>query len=76
MSAAEIIEQIRGLPAEERRDLAELIWVQFGDFDNDLTPEQAAELDRRLEEYRQNPNDGSPWEEVKARLEAQLRRKP
>ncbi len=76
MSATEIIEQIRGLPAEERRDLAELIWVQFGGFDDDLTPEQAAELDRRLEEYRQNPNDGSPWEEVKARLEAQLQRKP
>jgi putative addiction module component (TIGR02574 family) len=37
------------------------------------TPEQIAEVDRRLEEYRQNPALGSSWEEVKARILGQKR---
>jgi putative addiction module component (TIGR02574 family) len=35
-----------------------------------LTPAQAAELDRRLESYRQSPAAGASWEEVKARIQA------
>jgi putative addiction module component (TIGR02574 family) len=31
-----------------------------------ITPEQIAEVERRLEEYPKNPDLGSSWEEVKA----------
>ena len=33
-----------------------------------LTDAHRADLQRRLEEYRDDPLAGSPWEEVKARL--------
>ena len=33
-----------------------------------LTAAQREELDRRLEDYRQHPDEGSPWEEVRSRI--------
>jgi Putative addiction module component len=36
--------------------------------DSSLTEDQKAELDRRLEEHRKNPNDTIPWEVVKENL--------
>lgn len=39
-----------------------------------LTPAQREELVRRLEDYRQNPGEGSPWEEVRSRILAGGRR--
>ena len=72
MSETEIIEQMRGLPTEKKRGVLEKIWTEFGDelgwVDRDLTPEQAAELDRRLAEFEQNPHEGVPWEQVEADL--------
>jgi len=72
MSETEIIEQMRGFPAEKKRGVLERIWTEFGDelgwVDPDLTPEQAAELDRRLAEFEKNPHAGIPWEQVEADL--------
>lgn len=72
MSETEIIEQMRGLPTEKKRDVLEKIWTEFGDelgwVDPDLSPEQAAELDRRLAEFEKNPHQGIPWEQVEADL--------
>lgn len=64
MSKMEILEELRRMPAAERREFVETIDLEFGDFDDELTPEQAAELDRRAEEFRQNPQAGIPWEQV------------
>jgi len=65
MSAAEILDQIRRLPPAEQYEVAEKIWEEFGDFDDELTPQQAAELERRAEEFRKNPQDSIPWEQLR-----------
>ncbi len=70
MSATEILEAAKALPKEERIKLAQDFWeiiVEDG-YDPDLTPEQAAELDRRLADFEANPHAGIPWEQVKADL--------
>jgi putative addiction module component (TIGR02574 family) len=68
MSASEILEQIRRLPPEEQYEVAERVWEEFGDFDDDLTPEQIAELERRAADALKNPGRGTPWETLKAEL--------
>jgi len=68
MSASEILEQIEKLPPAERQEVAELVMEKYGSLDEALTPEQAAELDRRLAEFEKNPRDGIPWEQVEADL--------
>jgi putative addiction module component (TIGR02574 family) len=64
MSKMEILEELRRMPEAERRELVETIDLEFGDFNDDLTPEQATELERRAEEFRKNPQAGIPWEKV------------
>jgi putative addiction module component (TIGR02574 family) len=70
MSAAEILEAAKALPQEERIKLAQDFWeiITEEGYDPDLTPEQAAELDRRLADFEANPSEGIPWEQVKAEL--------
>jgi putative addiction module component (TIGR02574 family) len=68
MSASEILEQIEQLPPKEQHEVAEKVLEKYGNFDDELTPEQAAELDRRLAEFEKNPREGIPWEQVEADL--------
>jgi len=65
MSATEILEELRRMPAAERRELVETIEIEFGDTDDELTPEQVAELDRRAEDALRNPGRGIPWEQLR-----------
>ena len=71
MSAAQVLEQIDKLPFEEQREVFEQLRDKFDDFDDELTAEQIAELERRAEELRKNPEAGIPWEQ--ARDEARRR---
>ena len=60
----------KDLSIEERIMLIEEIWdsiVAEQDMP-ELTEEQKAELDRRLESYRKNPDESVTWESVKSRL--------
>jgi len=66
-----LLEQAKALPVSDRARLAQELWeslIESG-YDPQITPEQRAELDRRLKDHRQNPNDVAPWDTVKANLE-------
>ena len=73
---ASLLQAAKALPLPERIELAEALWEDIAEegYDPPLTPAQAIELDRRLEEHRRNPQTGIPWEQVKAELEEKYRR--
>jgi len=75
MSRAEILEELRRMPEAERRELVETIEMEFGDFNDELTPEQITELDRRAEDALRNPGRGKPAEQVFAEIDKRLRSK-
>jgi putative addiction module component (TIGR02574 family) len=60
------------LPASERIEIAMALWESLSDTEREaelsLTPEQAAELDRRLAEHVANPGSAIPWDEVRRKL--------
>ena len=68
MSATEILEQIRRLPPAEQLMVAEKVRQEFGDFDDELTPEQITELERRAAEAQAHPERGIPWETLRAEM--------
>ena len=66
MSAAQILEQIDQLPPDEQHAVAEMIWEKYGVFDDELTSEQIAELDRRAADAIAHPERCRPLEDVMA----------
>ena len=66
VSAAETL----NLPISERIQLVTEIWDSIAEFPDkiELTPSTRRLLDKRLAAYRANPDQGSPWQEVKRRL--------
>lgn len=55
------------LSTSEKIEYVQKLWERIAE-DSDsveLTDEQRAELDRRLEAHRKNPNTSIPWDEVK-----------
>jgi putative addiction module component (TIGR02574 family) len=73
MSATEILEQIRRLPENERREVAGQILEEFGVIEDDLSPAQIEEAERRAERLSRNPESGIPWEQVRAELQERLK---
>ena len=75
MSKAELLEEFTKLTPAERSELWEALWTleerQLLGTDTP-TAEEKAMLDGELEEYQKNPQSGTPWPEVEARL----RRRP
>ena len=62
------------LSVPERIQLAEDIWDSLLEVPDavSLTEDQKVEMDRRLESYHLNPQQGSPWQEVKVRIRQRL----
>jgi putative addiction module component (TIGR02574 family) len=60
------------LPASERIEIAMALWESLTEAEREaelaLTPEQEAELDRRLADHMANPDSAIPWEEVRRKL--------
>jgi len=58
------------LSVSERIRLVTEIWDSIAEFPDEieLTPSTRKLLDKRLAAYRENPDQGSPWQEVKRRL--------
>ena len=73
MSATEILEQIRCLPENERREVAGRVLEEFGALNDGLTTEQIEEAERRAERLSRNPDSGIPWEQVLAELPERLK---
>ena len=63
------MEQVNRLPFEEQREVFEQLRDRF---DDELTPEQVAELDRRAEDALKHPGRGTPIEEVSAEIKKRL----
>ena len=62
-----LFEQALKLPAAERRKLADDLYesIESSVEAFRLTPEQEAELTRRIEDYEKNPGGGRTWEEIR-----------
>lgn len=62
--------EISQLSIAERIQLAADLWDSIPEPHDEipLTDAQRQELDRRLEQYQQDPTAGSSWEDVKQRL--------
>ncbi len=60
------------LSTRERVEIAMALWESLTDAEREaefaLTPEQEAELDRRLAEHIANPGSAIPWDEVRRKL--------
>lgn len=60
------------LPASQRIEIAMALWDSLSPTEQEaeleLSPEQRAELDRRLAEHIADPDSAIPWEEVLRRL--------
>ncbi len=58
------------LPIEERVRLVQAIWDSVAEHPEEvlLTDDQRTELDRCYSDYLADPEEGSSWPEVKARL--------
>lgn len=72
MSTSFQLPDISQLSVAERIIVVEQIWDSIATEQEslNLTPAQAAELDRRLEAHHQDPTAGASWEVVKARIQA------
>ena len=65
-----LVDEMVKLPAPDRLELIGALWDSLDDEEVPLTPAQAAELDRRLNDMEENPGDEMPWEEARKRIVA------
>ncbi|HEY2756315.1 MAG TPA: addiction module protein [Pseudolabrys sp.] len=61
-----LLKELLQLSPSERIELANELLDSVSDDDYPpLTPEQMAEIDRRIEEHEKDPSRAIPWEEVR-----------
>ncbi|RYD82647.1 MAG: addiction module protein [Verrucomicrobiaceae bacterium] len=62
--------ELRRLSPSEKLALVSELWDDLASHPEEIpiTPEQIAELDRRLEAYHKDPSQSTTWEEIRARI--------
>ena len=77
MSKAEILQELPGLGLDERQEILERL-CELEERDSisgvSLPNDEKQVLDKELEEFRANPNAGSSWQDVEARLRSSSQR--
>ena len=77
MSKVEILEELPRLTAEDRLEirqkLNEIDGDEWLDGDDPLTDDEKALLEVRLAAYELEPDSGSSWEEVEARIQSRIK---
>ncbi len=76
MSKTEILAELPKLAPTDLAEIQAKLDELFGEawIDNgELSDADTAALDAALTDYQQNPDAGSPWEQVKARIQDKLR---
>jgi putative addiction module component (TIGR02574 family) len=68
-----LLAQVASLSPADRIELIGAVWDTLSPDDLPVTDGERALLDARLSDMQDNPDDHSPWPEVKARLERLLR---
>lgn len=76
MSKVEILEALPQLTAEDRQEIREKLneidGVEWLDGDDPLTDDEKTLLEVRLAAYQRDPDAGSSWEEVEARIQSRI----
>jgi putative addiction module component (TIGR02574 family) len=67
-----LVAKVVNLSPADRLELLGAVWDSLSRDDFEVTDAEKALLDSRLADMEQNPDDQSPWPEVKARLERLL----
>ena len=69
-----LLQNILKLSIPERILMVEAIWDSIASKEDkqELSDETKHLLDERLEAHKENPDEGSTWEEVKDRIKKQL----
>jgi putative addiction module component (TIGR02574 family) len=62
------IKELLALPNEEKLAIAQTLWNDVNEEPLELDNEEKEFLDERLRMYKENPNDGISWEEMKQKL--------
>jgi len=70
MKNALVKADVLSLSIPERIQLVEDIWDTIAECPEEvrLSDEQKAELDRRLDAYHRNPDEGAPWAVIRGRI--------
>ena len=70
----QIMQDILKMSVPERILMVEAIWDSIAENDEqvELSAETKQLLDERLEAHKNNPEEGSSWDEVKARIKSQF----
>jgi putative addiction module component (TIGR02574 family) len=73
MSSADLLKAAKTLPITERLELIDqLIESVESDSSLALSPQLQSELDRRYQDFKENPDQGEPWEVVRERIQRSL----
>ena len=68
-----LIAKVVSLSPAERLELIGAVWDSLSPDDLPVTDAERALLDSRIADMERNPEDQSPWPDVKSRLERLLR---